>query len=64
MLWAMDLVAIGASEHDVARLALGTATTGPAWSNDPDRAEIRRLLREAQNLARGSYRRLLGPPWH
>lgn len=63
MLWALDLEAAGASEHEIAGLALGTAVTGPAWANHPDRGEIRRLLAEARNLVRGDYRRLLAPPW-
>lgn len=63
MLWALELAASGASERDIAALLFGTAAAGPAWSNDPDRAEIRRLLREARGLARGGYRRLLAPPW-
>ncbi len=63
MLWALELAATGASERDMAGRLLGTKASGPAWSNDPDRAEIRRLLREARGLARGGYRRLLAPPW-
>ena len=63
MLWALDLQHAGASEHEIAGMALGTAVTGPAWSNHPDRGEVRRLLAEASSLVAGGYRRLLAPPW-
>lgn len=62
-LWALDLERAGASEHEIAGMALGTAVAGPAWSNHPDRAEVRRLLAEARSLVGGRYRRLLAPPW-
>lgn len=63
MVWALDMQRSGASEHDIAGMALGTVISGPAWSNHPDRGEIRRLLAEARALAAGGYRRLLAPPW-
>lgn len=63
MLWALDLQRAGASEHEIAGMALGTSVTGPAWSNHPDRGEVRRLLAEAGSLVAGGYRRLLAPPW-
>ena len=63
MLWALDLQGAGASEHEIAGMTLGTTVTGPAWSNHPDRGEVRRLLAEASRLVAGGYRRLLAPPW-
>ncbi len=62
MLWALDLRGAGASEHEIAGMTLGTVVTGPAWSDHPDRGEVRRLLAEASTLVAGGYRRLLAPP--
>ena len=63
MLWALDLQRAGAGEHDIAGMTLGTTVTGPAWSNHPDRGEVRRLLADGSRLVAGGYRRLLAPPW-
>ena len=60
MLWALDLAQAGASEHEIGRAVLGTASSGAAWSNDPDRSELRRLLAAARGFVRGGYRTLLG----
>ena len=58
MLWALDLRAVGRSQRAIARTMLDLIPQ-PDWADAAERSLIRRLLRDADRLAEGGYRKLL-----
>ena len=61
MLWALDLKRAGQTQRDIARMLLDAAARRD-WADAAERSQVRRLLRDADRLARGGYLNLLRPP--
>lgn len=56
-----DALAAGASQREIGAVLFKPASNGNAWSDEEDwmRSRVRRLVREARQMARGGYRMLL-----
>ncbi|MGF7156096.1 DUF2285 domain-containing protein [Novosphingobium gossypii] len=62
LLQVRDGLVQGASQRDLAAVLFGTARVAAEWNGASDslRSRVRRLARNAQAMARGGYRQLLG----
>ncbi len=58
-LQALDALAVGASERDIAVMVFGTAETDATWNASATRAMVRYLVRHGRRMRDGSYRALL-----
>jgi len=61
MLRALHANRSGASAREIAAVLFGAELHGAAWKAHDVRSRTRRLLKEAEALVRGGYRRLLAP---
>jgi hypothetical protein len=59
LVWTLDLESSGTSAREIARALFGEAP--PDWEDSSTRSRVRRLLRKAQAMSAGGYRRLLKP---
>jgi hypothetical protein len=59
-LQALDAIAAGASQRDIAEALFGTASVSERWHADSElRAQVRHLIRRGRSLVDGGYRTLL-----
>lgn len=61
-----DALSTGASQRDIAAGLFGSERISSDWRSVSDslRSRVRRLVRDARNMAKGGYRRLLKPDKH
>ena len=61
MLRVHDAVRDGASQREIGAALFGDERVGHDWSDGSDslRSRVRRLVREARDMAQGGYRQLM-----